>query len=94
MRIEATVWAWTSPAADKLDLYYAADANNPKWVLFTTLTPTVAGAQTLWADYTLPTGTLQAVRARFRYGGSPSPCAGGSWTDHDDLIFAAAGAEP
>ena len=35
----------------------------------TTLTPAVAGAQTLSATYALPAGALQAVRARFRYQG-------------------------
>jgi hypothetical protein len=89
VRITATVWAWTTPSADKLDLYYAANANSPAWTFVTTLTPTVAGSQTLSATYTLPSGALQAVRARFRYQGSASPCAAGSYTDHDDLVFAA-----
>ncbi|HYH96700.1 M20/M25/M40 family metallo-hydrolase [Hyalangium sp.] len=88
VRIEATVWAYSSYTSDKLDLYYAANANSPSWVFLGTLTPTKSGTQTLSATYTLPAGALQAVRANFRYGGSAGTCASGSYTDHDDLIFA------
>jgi hypothetical protein len=90
VRIEATVWAFTPPAGDKLDLYYAADANSPSWTFITTLTPTTGGAQTLSTTYNLPLGTLQAVRARFRYQGSATPCQPGGFDDHDDLVFAVA----
>ena len=73
VRIDATVWAWTTPSSDTLDLYYAADATNPTWVFIDSITPSAAGAQTLSATYTLPSGTLQAVRANFRYQGSGQP---------------------
>jgi len=88
VRVDATVWAWTTPSADHLDLYYAASATSPSWTLIGTLTPTAAGAQTLSATYTLPAGSLQAVRAQFRYQGSASACTIGSYNDHDDLVFA------
>ncbi len=88
VRIDATVWAWTTPGLDRLDLYRSANAGSPSWTLIATLTPTVAGAQTLAATYTLPSGGLQAVRARFRYQGSPAPCGSGAYDDHDDLVFA------
>jgi hypothetical protein len=91
VRIDATVWAWTTPSADTLDLYFAANANTPAWTFITSLTPPAAGAQTLSATYTLPSGALQAVRARFRYQGGASPCATGSYIDHDDLAFAVTG---
>jgi bacterial leucyl aminopeptidase len=88
VRVEATVWAYSSYTSDRLDLYYTANANNPTWTFIGTLSPTKAGAQTLSATYTLPTGTLQAVRAQFRYGGSAGTCTSGSYNDRDDLIFA------
>jgi hypothetical protein len=88
VRVEATVWAWTTPSSDKLDLYYAANASSPSWTLIGTFTPTAGGAQTLSATYTLPAGALQAVRARFRYQGSAAPCGTGGYDDHDDLVFA------
>jgi leucyl aminopeptidase len=88
VRIDATVWAWTTPSSDKLDLYYAANAGSPAWTFITTLTPTVAGAQTLSATYTLPAGATQAVRAQFRYGGAAGTCTSGGYNDRDDLIFA------
>jgi hypothetical protein len=88
VRVTASVWAWTTPSADHLDLYYAADASNPSWTYITTLAPAVTGAQTLSATYSLPSGALQAVRARFRYQGSVSPCATGAYDDQDDLVFA------
>jgi hypothetical protein len=89
VRVDATVWAWSGgPGQDRLDLYYAANANTPAWVFIATLTPPVGGAQVLSATYTLPAGALQAVRARYRYQGTAAPCGSGSWTDHDDLVFA------
>jgi hypothetical protein len=89
VRVDATVWAWTTPSADHLDLYYAANAASPTWTFLGTLTPTAAGSQTLSATYTLPAGSLQAVRAQFRYQGTASACTTGSYNDHDDLVFAA-----
>jgi hypothetical protein len=88
VRVDATVWAWTTPSADHLDLYYASNAASPSWTFIGTLTPSAAGAQTLSATYTLPSGSLQAVRAQFRYQGSASACTSGSYNDHDDLVFA------
>ncbi len=88
VRIDATVWAYSSYTSDKLDLYYAANAASPTWTFIATLTPTAAGAQTLSATYTLPAGTLQAVRAQFRYTGSAGTCTSGGYNDRDDLVFA------
>jgi subtilisin family serine protease/chitodextrinase len=88
VRIDATVWAYSGFSSDHLDLYSAADASSPSWTFITTLTPTGAGAQTLSTSYTLPDGALQAVRARFRFGGSANPCGAESFDDHDDLVFA------
>ncbi len=88
VRIDATVWAWTTPSSDSLDLYYAANANSPTWVFIATLSPATAGAQTLSTTYTLPSGSLQAIRANFRYQGSASSCSGGNYDDADDLVFA------
>jgi len=48
----------------------------------------VGGLQTLSLTYTLPVGTMQAVRAHFRNQGEPSPCGTGRLDDHDDLAFA------
>jgi uncharacterized membrane protein len=94
VKVSATVWAWSGFTSDHLDLYYTANANSPSWVLIGTINPTVAGAQTLSANYTLPSGSLQAVRAQFRYQGSASSCTSGSYNDHDDLIFAVGAGAP
>ena len=88
VKVTATVWAWNTGSSDSLDLYYAANANSPTWVLIGTIVPSAGGAQALSATYTLPTGTLQAVRANFRYQGSASSCSTGAYDDHDDLVFA------
>jgi leucyl aminopeptidase len=88
VRVEATVWAWTTPAQDSADFFYAADATNPVWTLIGTVKPTAAGAQTLSATYTLPAGALQAVRVQYRYQGSATACASGGYNDRDDLAFA------
>jgi subtilisin family serine protease len=72
---------------DRLDFYSAADANNPVWTHIATLRP--LSSPHLTAEFMLPYGTLQAVRARFRYQGTEGPCGGapGSYDDHDDLVF-------
>jgi hypothetical protein len=91
VQVETTVWAWSDPSTDSLEIYQAADASSPSWTLVATLSPAVAGAQTLAATYTLPAGSLQAVRARFRWAGSAGSCGPGgasSYDDHDDLVFA------
>ena len=94
VRVEATVWAYAGFASDHLDLYYAADATNPSWTFIATLTPTVVGQQILSATYTLPGGHLQAVRARFRWAGSATPCGNVTYNDHDDLVFAVGNGAP
>lgn len=95
IKVSATVWAYSSFTSDHLDLYYAANASSPTWVLIATITPTAAGAQTLSANYTLPSGgASQAVRAQFRYQGSASSCTTGSYNDHDDLVFAVGAGTP
>jgi trimeric autotransporter adhesin len=86
--IQATVWAWTSPAQDAADFFYAANANSPTWTFIGTVVPTVVGAQNLSVNYTLPTGGTQAVRVQFRYQSSAAACAAGTFNDRDDLVFA------
>ncbi len=88
VRVDATVWAWSTPSEDRLDVYHAANANSPTWTLLATLTPTVAGAQTLSATYVLPAAPAQAVRAQFRYQGTAGTCTAGTYNDRDDLAFA------
>ncbi|MBI3182495.1 MAG: hypothetical protein HYZ28_10150 [Myxococcales bacterium] len=87
VKVEVTVWAYSSYTSDKLDLYYTATAGNPSWTYLTTLTPAGPGAQTLSATYLLPAGFYQAVRGNFRWGGSPATCDTGSYNDRDDVIF-------
>ncbi|HLA78509.1 MAG TPA: M20/M25/M40 family metallo-hydrolase [Vicinamibacteria bacterium] len=91
VRVDATVWAYSSYTSDKLDLYYAANALSPNWTLIATLTPPGSGARTLSATYTLPAGALQAIRAQFRYQGSAGTCSSGGYNDRDDLVFAVDG---
>ncbi|HYH94880.1 Ig-like domain-containing protein, partial [Hyalangium sp.] len=88
VNIAATVWAWTTPSYDTLDLYHAPDANNPVWTQIATFVPTQVGSQVLSASLTLPAGNLQALRAVFRYRGTTASCSPGLYDDHDDLIFA------
>jgi hypothetical protein len=87
-KVTATVYAWSTGSSDSLDLYYAANASSPTWVKIATIVPPAGGVQALSSTFTLPTGSLQAVRANFRYQGTASSCTAGSYNDHDDLIFA------
>jgi kumamolisin len=88
VRVDATVWANVNFGSDWLDLYYAPNAYSPAWTLMGTLKARAAGSQVLSMQYTLPAGSLQAVRAVFRNGGRPSACTTGIYDDHDDLAFA------
>jgi hypothetical protein len=87
VRVEATVWAYTDPGANRLDVYVAADAREPAWTYVTTLAPERPGEQVLSTTFVLPSGSLQAVRGVFRYAGSAEPCPGGVFDDVDDLVF-------
>ncbi|ADO75261.1 S8 family serine peptidase [Stigmatella aurantiaca] len=87
--ISATIWAWSTFANDKLELFHTADANNPSWTHLGTLAPTKAGSQVITKTFTLPAGSLQAIRGLVRYNGTAGvSCSTGSYDDHDDLIFA------
>src|SRR6218665_325538 len=86
-KIDVTVFSY-STTTDRLDLYSAANADSPEWKLIGTLTPASAGTSTLSTTYTLPTGGVQALRARFRYNGAQAACGNGTYDDHDDLVFA------
>ncbi|WP_426751060.1 M20/M25/M40 family metallo-hydrolase [Myxococcus sp. Y35] len=87
VQVDATVWVF-NPRSDRLDLFYAANANAPEWQLIGTLSAPSRGRHVLSATYELPAGTgAQAVRAVFRLSGSANPCNPASYTDHDDLIF-------
>jgi hypothetical protein len=94
VRVDVKVWAYSSFTSDAMDIYYAANASSPSWTLVGTIVPTAGGAQTLSATYTLPSGSLQAVRAAFRYSGTASPCTTGSYDDRDDLVFAVGAGAP
>jgi len=72
-----------------------ANANSPSWVLIGTQACTAGGVTKIFtSNYTLPAGSLQAIRGNFRFGGSQSSCSTGSYDDHDDLIFAVGPAVP
>lgn len=78
-----------------LDLYTASDATAPVWTHLTfislnpNLYPEQQGLYGVSAEYVLPAGSLQAVRAKYWAGTSQlSPCATTGVYDHDDLVFA------
>jgi len=87
--VEVTVWAYSSYTTDKLDLYYASNATSPSWTFLGTMTPVGSGAQKLSKNFNLSLtgGSVQAVRAAFRYQGGAGPCASGAYNDRDDLAF-------
>ncbi|WP_375764752.1 Ig-like domain-containing protein [Archangium gephyra] len=86
VRIDADVWSY-SPTQESLDLYYTSDAAHPSWTFVATLKPSGYGSQTLSAEYRLPSGSVQAVRANYRTTSTASECSSGSGNDHDDLVF-------
>ncbi|MDY7228794.1 S8 family serine peptidase [Hyalangium rubrum] len=92
VKVDVTVNAWSTGSSDYLDIYYTGDASNPSWTFLATLQPSAGGTQVLSATYTLPAGSLQAVRGNFRYNSTvASACSTGSYDDRDDLAFATGG---
>ena len=89
--VSANVWCWNTGTSDYIDFYYASDATNPVWTQIGERQPCPdGGAQTVTASFTLPQGSLQAVRANMMYGsGSPglNSCTSGSYDDTDDLVI-------
>jgi len=84
-------------ASDVLDLYRAADANNPVWQFVATLPLDIGkgGLHDLSTTFVLPNvGSLQAIRGSFRHGGTAAPCTTNTYDDHDDLVFAVNPAPP
>ena len=90
VKVDVSAWIF-SQFYDVVDVFHAESATSPVWVHVASLTPQSGGAQTLSTGFVLPSGTLQAVRARLRYRGAVSPCGGGPYDDHDDLAFAVGG---
>ncbi len=88
VEVEATVWAWSTGSSDTADFYYAADADNPVWTYVGSVAASGGGVQVLTQQYTLPAGSLQAVRVNYRYQAAADPCTTGTYDDRDDLVFA------
>ncbi|NOK32463.1 Ig-like domain-containing protein [Corallococcus exercitus] len=88
VKVEADVWGAPS-AGSALMLFRATDATAPQWVHLATL-PAAGGAETLSTTFTLPTGSLQAVRAVLVDAAQAqgAACTPGAVHDHDDLAFA------
>jgi large repetitive protein len=89
VKVHVRYFAYAADAGDQLDVYHAADANNPAWELVGTLTPVASGLDEQSLVLVLPTGPRQAIRANMRFAQpGPSPCNGGAYGDRDDLVFA------
>ncbi|HLL00997.1 MAG TPA: S8 family serine peptidase [Myxococcaceae bacterium] len=93
-KVEMTVWSWSTGTSDSLDIYYTGDASNPSWTFLATLKPAAGGSQVLSATYTLPAGSLQAVRGNFRYSSTAGFCTTGGYDDRDDLVFSTVSSGP
>jgi hypothetical protein len=69
----ATVTATVSAGPDNyledyVDFYYADSASsNPNWMYIDTKSPKRSGESDVSVEYTLPTGSVQAVRASLRF---------------------------
>lgn len=91
--IETNVWAWNTGSADTADFYHAADAtaNSITWTYLGSINAGGGSERILSREnFQLSYSPVQAVRVRFRYNGSPSPCNSGRYDDVDDLVFAVA----
>lgn len=86
-----------NPYEETLELFYAADASAPVWTHLASRRldwETPDGLQVFSAEYVLPAGSVQAVRASYhRQDMYPMPCSTGPTDDHDDLVFGVGEAE-
>ncbi|KFE60805.1 Ig-like domain-containing protein [Hyalangium minutum] len=88
VRVEVSFFASYEPFFERLDLFSASDARNPVWAQFASLVPKDIGANLMSTSFIIPAGSsLQAVRAVYRFGGSPSACPMGNIDEADDLAF-------
>jgi len=66
--ITATVWCWSTYTEDFIDFYYAGNASNPVWTKIGDRQKCPGeGLRNMTASYTLPQGSIQAVRANCMY---------------------------
>ncbi|MEQ9504056.1 MAG: S8 family serine peptidase [Deltaproteobacteria bacterium] len=93
VNVAVTAYAWSTGSSDRLDVFVAADANNPSWSLVATVSPPAGGVQTMTTSFALPSGSLQAIRSQFRYNSSSAPCSSGGYNDRDDVVIAVGGSD-
>lgn len=92
-RVDAKVWAY-STKNNFLDIYVTSNTTHPTWKQVATVQPHQTRTVILSSTFTLPNeGMVHAVRANFRYQGSPGVCTQGDYDDHDDLAFAVQAAD-
>ena len=88
--ITATVWCWSDGSEDFIDFYYASDAESPVWnQIGGRQSCPGGGEQTVTESYTLPQGSVQAVRVNIMYKSSEAAdgCVPGGYNDVDDLVI-------
>eukprot|EP00984_Skeletonema_dohrnii_P013233 scaffold5460_cov153-Skeletonema_dohrnii-CCMP3373.AAC.20 len=89
--ITATVWCWEEGSNQYIDFYYASDALNPVWIKIGDRQPCPGGGlQNMTASYSLPQGSIQAVRANLMFGRADpgvNSCTRGNFDDTDDLVI-------
>jgi hypothetical protein len=74
-------------SANHVRIYVTGDAVHPSWTLVADSRQFPGG--TFSVQTVLPTGSVQAVRVNYSFGGAfgPGPCATGVDDDNDDLVF-------
>jgi bacterial leucyl aminopeptidase len=76
-------WTGIGSSANQIVVWHAPDANQAVWTVLSTLGGSSTSSATV--SFTLPSGTLQAIRLGVKFGSGP-PCIG-SDDDFDDLVF-------
>ena len=90
IRIDADVYSWESGTTDRALFFYAADADNPSWTHFVTVTPSAGGFSTVSVVWVVPTGggANHAIRVAFRYNNAvtSNSCVIGKWSEVDPRL--------
>ncbi|MBD3389455.1 hypothetical protein GF415_00680, partial [Candidatus Micrarchaeota archaeon] len=97
VQVNATVYCWSTGAADNINLVYTSTAGSPSWSVVNSTDPCPGGGfrSLSWTFALDNTIGSHAVRVINQYNGNTgTTCGTGAYDDNDDLVFQVNGTPP
>jgi len=97
VRVNATVYCWSTGASDNINFVYSSDATSPSWSVVGYVDPCPGnGFQQVSATFSLDNVLGEhVIRVINQYNGNTATtCGGGNYDDNDDLVFPVNGTAP